>query len=1050
MHLDALKQFEWFRFQFCLLGARCVVGIKKFLFVVVILHAWSTNDVCLLLLYSCYRLLIKEITMKQIVKQGELQKCSSGFFKSYATRMFKMFDDGKMEYYESNNKVRGAFSVVNCKLQALPSQMTAGKSHGFMILTSSGEKVIVVAHSVDDMNEWMFRIDLLSHGRYRWYRHIDALAGHLSLQLPAGERINVVMDEKSLAIAMQGEGYGPERLNELLEEYFRSFNTHVVCFISEDFGFAKFFDISFHSRTIRLVQSPVPLTSAQQSQSTGGSVSKTATTNFRTRFNSNGDLEIYYVKVWLNVKTLGSDLPYSIIVGDIPYVVLKSMKQLQSTYKESVHTLEKLLGETGISVDFSIVENLQQMTKNGISEEHFGQIFLVDHMKQIIEQFSRVIESDHRFRELFMERLVSRKIIVRPSKSLDAVKNHYDSFFTEKGELVIEYDNLLTNLNALGHDFIQLIPRIPSPIEVNEELPIISNDPSPLTSVIVEAPVDCPTNIVNIIPPVQANVVVEEPIPPQTLLSIEEPVHEEPQVDSLSGLEEHYDPVPLSEHSPRCDHPVSSEYDAADSIHQEIEEKESNPREEVCFKADNDSLLEAVELWCADMTSASLYYGHISTWDTSEVTDMQGLFKDKTLFNDDISSWDVSSVTDMTEMFYNAESFNQPLNDWNVGNVISMAGMFYGAVCFNQPIDRWNVENVIITNSMFLGAESFNQSLSDWNVINLVDCSKMFYDANAFNQPLTNWYVAPLQYISEMFFQANDFNQPLNHLNFSEVSDMKFMFYGAKSFNQSLNEWNVCNVIDMTCMFCNTSNFNQSLNCWDVRNVKQMESMFDEAISFNQCINEWNVCKVVNMSCMFQNAITFNQPLHYWNVCNVKNMCAMFHNAIMFNQSLDTWDISQVETMEAMFLGASNITDSLCVSSNICNDNNNNQHKHTLLHWISYWMISDDTNVQEMFDKQCMYIVTLNRLLLSVVDGVDDSVPDNVCDMIEEVYVQCRTDLQALAAAYGDSNSEVFEEDSAAIVMAFEQAISSIMNEDYDEEGREEHEEEADDEVDDA
>ena len=61
------------------------------------------------------------------------------------------------------------------------------------------------------------------------------------------------------------------------------------------------------------------------------------------------------------------------------------------------------------------------------------------------------------------------------------------------------------------------------------------------------------------------------------------------------------------------------------------------------------SLQTAVSAWCDDEASATTTYGHISTWDTSEVTGMYGLFthpdyggycSSYSTFNSDISGWD--------------------------------------------------------------------------------------------------------------------------------------------------------------------------------------------------------------------------------------------------------------------------------------------------------------------------------------------------------------------------------------------------------------------------
>lgn len=51
-------------------------------------------------------------------------------------------------------------------------------------------------------------------------------------------------------------------------------------------------------------------------------------------------------------------------------------------------------------------------------------------------------------------------------------------------------------------------------------------------------------------------------------------------------------------------------------------------------------LRTAVAAWMDDEVAAAAVYGNISTWDTSQVTDMSGLFDGYGAFNAIISSWD--------------------------------------------------------------------------------------------------------------------------------------------------------------------------------------------------------------------------------------------------------------------------------------------------------------------------------------------------------------------------------------------------------------------------
>ena len=74
----------------------------------------------------------------------------------------------------------------------------------------------------------------------------------------------------------------------------------------------------------------------------------------------------------------------------------------------------------------------------------------------------------------------------------------------------------------------------------------------------------------------------------------------------------------------------------------------------------NSALRSMVNLWFSDRKTASKRYGDISTWDTSKVTDMRELFKDRTDFSyEDIMKWDLNNVTDITDIFKGVKSFDK-------------------------------------------------------------------------------------------------------------------------------------------------------------------------------------------------------------------------------------------------------------------------------------------------------------------------------------------------------------------------------------------------------
>ena len=181
------------------------------------------------------------------------------------------------------------------------------------------------------------------------------------------------------------------------------------------------------------------------------------------------------------------------------------------------------------------------------------------------------------------------------------------------------------------------------------------------------------------------------------------------------------------------------------------------------------SLQGAVDEWIADPVAATETYGHISTWDTSEVTDFSFLFYQKYDFNEDLSHWDVSNVTNMSYMSFNGIAFNSDISNWDVSSVEDMNSMFYGSASFDQDIGDWDVSSVTTMYRMFFdnttsGASSFNQDIGSWSVGAVLDMKEMFRNAVAFNQDIGGWEV-------------------------KNVSDMRSMFRGASSFNQNISTW---------------------------------------------------------------------------------------------------------------------------------------------------------------------------------------------------------------------------------------------------------------------
>ena len=131
------------------------------------------------------------------------------------------------------------------------------------------------------------------------------------------------------------------------------------------------------------------------------------------------------------------------------------------------------------------------------------------------------------------------------------------------------------------------------------------------------------------------------------------------------------------------------------------------------MKFNNKTLKKAVKEWLKDATKAESKYGHISSWDTSGVTDMSTLFEEEEEFNDDIGNWDVSNVTDMSGMFYCARSFNQDISNWNTCSATRMSEMFRGG--HEEMIEKYGENVFSVKLSMLLSKKDKTVNKSSEN-----------------------------------------------------------------------------------------------------------------------------------------------------------------------------------------------------------------------------------------------------------------------------------------------------------------------------------------------
>ena len=139
---------------------------------------------------------------------------------------------------------------------------------------------------------------------------------------------------------------------------------------------------------------------------------------------------------------------------------------------------------------------------------------------------------------------------------------------------------------------------------------------------------------------------------------------------------------------------------------------------------------------------ASAFNTRLKEWDVSRVTDMGSMFRYASSFNQDLSGWSTGNVVYMGQMFEYATSFgyyfesfrfdDDPSVVWDTSNVVNMESMFRHCLHLTSVPFHWDVSSVTSMQRMFEGADNFRpEAFADWNTSSVTDFSYLL----AMNDP---------------------------------------------------------------------------------------------------------------------------------------------------------------------------------------------------------------------------------------------------------------------------------------------------------------------------
>ncbi|WP_156286331.1 BspA family leucine-rich repeat surface protein [Oceanivirga salmonicida] len=338
---------------------------------------------------------------------------------------------------------------------------------------------------------------------------------------------------------------------------------------------------------------------------------------------------------------------------------------------------------------------------------------------------------------------------------------------------------------------------------------------------------------------------------------------------------------------------------------------------------------------------AGMFYGvlvdipDLSNWDTSNVTDMGAMFSYTLKANPDVSKWKTSNVTNMASMFYNAAAAKLRKNDgasmtksWDVRKVVSMQSMFSSdgnsefKVVSDPEIGTWNADSLENASYMFAkNNEATLKNSAGFKTPNLVNMANMFFDTEKANPETTNWDVSQVKNMAGVFYATKNANPDVSNWKTGKVTNMDSMFRDAekatlrKTDSTSMTiakadgTWNVGRVKTMHLMFYNKSVSDPEIGTWNAERLEDASSMFQgnkHATLKNSA--GFKSPYLENANSMFNNATMAEPETADWTTGNVRNMQSMFDGAKIANPDVSKWDTHNVKTMHRMFFGTEKAT----------------------------------------------------------------------------------------------------------------------------------------------
>ena len=300
---------------------------------------------------------------------------------------------------------------------------------------------------------------------------------------------------------------------------------------------------------------------------------------------------------------------------------------------------------------------------------------------------------------------------------------------------------------------------------------------------------------------------------------------------------------------------------------------------------------------CPELTSLD-----VTHWDMKKVKTIQELFTRCTkLDNLDVSGWEFEDLKNMYQAFMGCSYVSQlKVSDWNVSKVTDMGMLFRECSRLTElDVSKWETGKVENMAEVFSGCSNVAEiDVSGWNTESATTMSYMFYHCERVEAlDVSNWNTSNVKNLTGTFAQCKKLSSlPVSHSdnnpdvwNTENVTTMKQTFWGCKSLTSlDISNWDTSEVKDMLYIFSDCELLPElDVSKWKTGNVTTMNSAFASCTNLKTIdVSRWETQNVTDFASMFQKC-------HKLDSLNVKG----FNTAKAIKTSDMFWDCRGLKSL---------------------------------------------------------------------------------------------------------------------------------------------------------